>query len=241
MMSVLLSKVELLSSIADDFPFLHLYPMQFRKNITVITGENGSGKSTLLECLALKFGCPPEGGSANFNFRTEDTHFDYTQHVRISKTTQKIRDVFFYRSETYYNFLTEMRHLDEDPEGGVNIRMYYGGRDLHTLSHGQAMRALYEHRFGEGGLYILDEPESALSIANQINFVEKILQLSRKDTQFIIATHSPILMLMPDIQLIQITENSHREINFTDSHIYYMYKEILNSQGNFLKQIINIE
>ncbi|MCU4414049.1 AAA family ATPase [Acinetobacter sp. WU_MDCI_Axc73] len=240
-MSVLLSKVELLNSIPDDFPFLHLYPMQFRKNITIITGENGSGKSTLLECLALKFGCPPEGGSANFNFKTEDTHFDYAQHVRISKTTQRIKDVFFYRSETYYNFLTEMRELDKDPEAGAPIRMYYGGRDLHTLSHGQAMRALYENRFREGGLYILDEPESALSISNQINFVEKILQLSQLGAQFIIATHSPILMLIPDIQLIQITENNHREINFVDSHIYYMYKEILNSKGGFLKDMMNTE
>lgn len=103
------------------------------------------------------------------------------------------------------------------------------------------MKALIDHRFRAEGLYILDEPESALSVNNQINFVEKVIQLSKQGAQFIIATHSPILMLMPDIQLLQLNENSLREVNFTDTHIYYMYKEIINSNGDFLNQIIDIE
>ncbi|WP_017395271.1 AAA family ATPase [Acinetobacter haemolyticus] len=240
-MKPLLTKVELLNTIPDDFPFLHLYPLEFKKNITVITGENGSGKSTILEALALKFGCSAEGGTVNFNYKTEDTHLDYSSHLRIQKSPRRIRDIFFYRSETYYNFLTEMRQLDNAPSFGPPIRNFYGGKDLHTLSHGEAMKALIDHRFRAEGLYILDEPESALSVNNQINFVEKVIQLSKQGAQFIIATHSPILMLMPDIQLLQLNENSLREVNFTDTHIYYMYKEIINSNGDYLNQIIDIE
>ncbi|MDR7016300.1 AAA family ATPase [Acinetobacter sp. 3657] len=240
-MKPFLTRVELLNTIPDDFPFLHLYPIEFKKNITVITGENGSGKSTILEALALKFGCAAEGGSINFNYKTEDTHFDYSPHLRIHKSARRIKDIFFYRSETYYNFLTEMRQLDAAASFSPPIRNAYGGKDLHMMSHGEAMKALIDHRFRAEGLYILDEPEAALSISNQINFIEKVIQLSQAGTQFIIATHSPIIMLMPNIQLLQLTENSFREVNFSDTHIAYMYKEILNSNGEFIKQIIDID
>lgn len=237
----LLKRVDLLSSIPDSFQFMHLYPLCFTKNITVITGENGVGKSTILEALAVKLGCPAEGGSKNFNFATENTHLDYTKHLRISKSSTKIEDVFFYRSETYYNLLSEMRNLDSELSFDPKINSYYGGKDLHTISHGESMRALFFNRFRGKGLYILDEPEASLSIASQIDFVERIIQLAKEGAQFIIATHSPVIMLMPDIELIQITDNNYRYVNFTDTNIYYLYKEILESKGSFLKDIISHE
>ncbi|WP_111859031.1 AAA family ATPase [Acinetobacter sp. CFCC 10889] len=237
--SPFLMKVELLQSIPDDFPFYHLYPLHFKKNITVIVGENGVGKSTILEALAVKFGCPAEGGSINFNFSTEDTHLDYTKHLRIAKNGKKIKDIFFYRSETFYTFLSEMRRLDNEPEGGSRINTYYGGRDLHTVSHGESMIALYSHRFKEQSLYFLDEPEASLSIANQINLVERILQLSQQGTQFIIATHSPVIMAIPDATLLQITQNSQYETTFSETNHYYLLKELINSKGDFLRHILN--
>lgn len=235
----LLLKVELLSSIQEDFPFLHLFPFNFSRNITILTGENGAGKSTFLEALALKLGCPAEGGSINFNYRTEDTHIDFTKHLRLAKSGKKIKDIFFYRSETFYTFLTEMRRLDSDIQGGVKINNYYGGRDLHTLSHGEAMLALIYNRFKDNSLYILDEPEVSLSIANQINFIERIVQLSKKGTQFIIATHSPLFMMMPDVDLVQLTNNSKYEINFCDTNNFHILKELFKSEGEFIKKIID--
>lgn len=235
----MLKRIDLLNTIHHDFPFMHLYPLCFTKNITVITGENGAGKSTILEALAVKLGCPAEGGSINFHYETENTHLDYTKHLRISKSGKKIEDIFFYRSETYYNLLTEMRNLDSELSFDPKINSYYGGRDLHTISHGESMRALFFNRFRGGGLYILDEPEASLSIASQIDFVERIIQLAKEGAQFIIATHSPVIMLMPDIDLIQITENNYRYVDFINTNIYYLYKEILESKGEFLKNIIN--
>ena len=239
--SPLLMKVELLQSIPNDFPFLHLYPLHFKKNITIIIGENGVGKSTILEALAVKFGCPAEGGSVNFNFSTENTHLDYTQHLRIAKNGKKIKDIFFYRSETFYTFLSEMRRLDSDTShyAGTPIKTYYGGRDLHTVSHGESMIALYSHRFKDQSLYFLDEPEASLSIANQINFAERVLQLSQQGSQFIIATHSPIIMAIPEATLLQITSNSKYETTFADTNQYYLLKELIDSKGDFLKNILN--
>lgn len=238
--SLIIKRIELLKTIPNNFDFLHLFPFDFTKNITVITGENGIGKSTLLEALAVKMGCPAEGGSVNFYYKTEDTHYDYTEHLKIIKTGKKINDIFFYRAETFYTFLSEMRKLDSTFSFDPQIKSYYGGRDLHTVSHGESMKALFNYRFKPNGLYILDEPEASLSISSQIDFIERIQKLAKEDAQFIIATHSPILMLMPNIELFQITTNSIKEINFKDTNIYYLYNEILKSKGEFIKNIIDI-
>lgn len=237
---LLLKRVELLKTIPNDFKFLHLFPTEFNKNITVISGENGMGKSTLLEALAVKMGCPAEGGSVNFHYSTEDTHLDYTKHLRVSKTGKRIQDIFFYRAETFYTFLSEMRKLDSEYSFDPHIKSYYGGGDLHTVSHGESMRALFKYRFKPNGLYILDEPEASLSISSQIDFIEKIQILSKDGAQFIIATHSPILMLMPNIELFQVSNNSICEICFKDTNMYYLYNEILKSKGEFINNIISI-
>lgn len=235
----LLIKIELLNSIDADFNFLHLYPLKFHKNITILIGENGIGKSTILEALAVKLGCPAEGGSRNFKFETENTHLDYTKHLRLTKSFRTIRDIFFYRAESFYTFLSEMNKLDAVESFSPAIKSYYGGRNLHTLSHGESMKALYSNRFKPESIYILDEPEAALSISNQIDFIEKILTLSKLGTQFIIATHSPILMAMPEATLIQLTANGKYETRFVKTNAYYMMKQIINSDGDYLNHIIN--
>jgi predicted ATPase len=230
--------IDILESMPDQYCFFNIYPMSFNKNISLLIGENGTGKSTLLESLAVKLGCPAEGGSRNFNYKTEDTHFEATEHLRLIKTGKRFSDLFFYRSETYYNFMTEMRKLDSEDYGGARINSFYGGKDLHLLSHGQSMKALYQNRFSENGLYILDEPEASLSAESQIDLISTIHKLSLKGAQFIIATHSPILMAMPNAELIEIGMRYHRRVKYKDTNTYYFYKKILDSDRDFLETLI---
>ncbi|GAB3044735.1 AAA family ATPase [Acinetobacter apis] len=231
--------VEILDSMPTEYCFFNIYPMTFHKNVTLLIGENGIGKSTLLESLAVKLGCPAEGGSRNFKYKTEDTHFEATEHLRLIKTGKRFSDLFFYRSETYYNFMTEMRKLDEDPEGGEKINTFYGGKDLHLLSHGQSMKALYQNRFKEDGLYFMDEPEASLSAESQIDLISKIYELSLKGAQFIIATHSPILMAIPNAEIIEIGPRFHRRVAYKDTRAYYFYKKILDSDTDSIESLIS--
>lgn len=223
----------------NNFFLNYLFPIEFKKPITVLTGENGVGKSAILESLAVFLGCPAEGGSKNFSFSTEDTHIKIPDLI-FERNYRYPKDIFFYRSETFYTFMSEMKKLDKPEIGGGKINYFYGGKELHKLSHGEAMRALYLNKFKENGLYLLDEPEVSLSINNQLEFIEKIVNLSRKGSQFIIASHSPIIMQIPGIHLIEITKKGIKNISFKDTNIYYMYRELmLDESQEYLKSIIN--
>lgn len=240
--TLFIQKMALLAPIEENDFVNYLYPIYFTKPITLFIGDNGVGKSTILESLAVHLGCPAEGGSRNFNFKTEDTHLDYSAQLRVTKGYKQARDVFFYRSETFYTFMSEMRKLDSEVVGGAKINGYYGHQDLHTLSHGESMKALYHHRFYPESLYILDEPEAALSIHNQLQFIEKIIKLSRMGSQFIIATHSPLLMLMPEVDLLQITQQGINKVNFAETDIYYLYRELMSDKGaDYLQSILNLD
>jgi predicted ATPase len=170
-----------LKSEPSDFRFVvNFFPLEFENNITVIVGENGCGKSTLLEAIAVKLGCNAEGGGRNFNFSTESTHSSLHTHLQLSKGYRKEKDLFFYRAETFYNLNTEIRRLDACGSFDPQIKNYYGGTDLHLLSHGQAMEALYQNRFKPNGLYIMDEPEASLSPTRQLGFILRVTELARQ-------------------------------------------------------------
>lgn len=220
-------------------PFLRgLFPISLTNRVTVIIGENGCGKSTLLESIAVKLGCNPEGGGKNFIFKTEDTHSDLHQKLVLSKGHLREKDIFFYRAETFYNLNTEIRRLDEEESFGPEIKTYYGGRDLHTISHGEAMERLFKYRFNSKGLYILDEPEASLSPQRQLNFILRLVELASQGAQFIIATHSPIIMSIPDCELLQISEGVLEKIIPNETEAYSIYKAVLNSSGEYLKNMI---
>ncbi len=223
----------LISSCLKNF-----FPIRFTNNITIIVGENGCGKSTLLEGIALKLGCNAEGGGRNFYFKTQDTHSDLHHKLILSKSHRREKDVFFYRAETFYNLNTEIRRLDEENSFGPEIKSFYGGRDLHTISHGEAMESLFENRFNNKGIYILDEPEASLSPQRQLNFIVRITKLAQQGAQFIIATHSPLIMSTPDSELLQISEGRFEKINPEDTVAFSVYKAVLNSSGNYLKKMI---
>lgn len=211
-----------------------LFPLQFNNRITVFIGENGCGKSTLLEALAIKLGCNPEGGGKNFNFSTENTHSKLHETLMLSKGYRREKDVFFYRAETFYNLNTAIRKLDAEGSFDPEIKTYYGGVDMHCMSHGEAMEALFQNRFKAQGLYVLDEPEASLSPLRQLVFINRVMELSRKGSQFIIATHSPLIMSIPGCDLRQISEGRSEPITPADTDAYAVYKAVLNSAGAYI-------
>ncbi|MBP5956364.1 AAA family ATPase [Pseudomonas anatoliensis] len=211
-----------------------LFPLQFNNRITVFIGENGSGKSTLLEALAIKLGCNPEGGGKNFNFSTENTHSKLHETLMLSKGYRREKDVFFYRAETFYNLNTAIRKLDAEGSFDPEIKTYYGGVDMHCMSHGEAMEALFQNRFKAQGLYVLDEPEASLSPLRQLVFINRVMELSRKGSQFIIATHSPLIMSIPGCDLRQISQGRSEPITPADTDAYAVYKAVLNSAGAYI-------
>ncbi|VVO23509.1 hypothetical protein PS718_04405 [Pseudomonas fluorescens] len=211
-----------------------LLPLQFNNRITVFIGENGCGKSTLLEALAIKLGCNPEGGGKNFNFSTENTHSKLHETLMPSKGYRREKDVFFYRAETFYNLNTAIRKLDAEGSFDPEIKTYYGGVDMHCMSHGEAMEALFQNRFKAQGLYVLDEPEASLSPLRQLVFINRVMELSRKGAQFVIATHSPLIMSIPGCDLRQISQGRSEPITPADTDAYAVYKAVLNSAGAYI-------
>jgi predicted ATPase len=228
----------------SDYPFSlpavrNLATLTFHPNVTFIVGENGTGKSTLLEAIAVAWGFNAEGGSRNFRFSTRASHSSLHKALTLSKSLKRPRDGFFLRAESYFNVATEIERLDDEPGGGPPLINSYGGRSLHEQSHGESFFALVTRRFGGNGLYILDEPEAALSPSRQLALLSRIHQLVRADSQFIIATHSPILMAYPHATIFQLTGEAVSPVNYTDTEHYAVTREFLNNPETMLDALLN--
>jgi predicted ATPase len=196
------------------FERLDLHP-----KVTFLVGENGSGKSTLLEAIAIALGFNAEGGSRNFDFATRETHSDLHDFLRIARGWRKPKDGFFLRAESFYNVATAVDNL--------GVEDSYGGRSLHARSHGEAFLALLTHRFRGQGLYLLDEPEAALSPARQLAVLQRLHDLVVQDSQFIIATHSPILMAYPDAAIVQCGPEGLVPVAYEDTEHYQVTRRFL--------------
>ncbi len=186
----------------DAYPFsipaLHsLERIDLDPRVTFFLGENGSGKSTLLEGIAVAAGFNAEGGSQSFSFSTRASESSLHRALRLVRGVKRPRTGYFLRAESYFNVATEIERLDAMPGGGPRIINSYGGRSLHAQSHGESFMALIRNRFGPQGLYILDEPEAALSPRRQLALLAAMQNLASQKCQFIIATHSPILLAYP--------------------------------------------
>jgi Predicted ATPase len=214
---------------------VRLDELEFRKNVTFITGENGSGKSTLVEAIALNAGFNPEGGSRNFNFRTKDSYSDLFNHLKL-RWSARNKDGFFLRAESYYNFASNMDELDAEP-GGAPIKQYYGGKSLHEQSHGESFLALLVNRLYGDGLYIFDEPESALSLTSQFQMLLRMKELSDKNSQFIIATHSPVLMAYPGADIYVVSDTGIDLIDYESTEQYRLTKYFVNNYRKFLSEL----
>lgn len=210
----------------------------FHPHVTYIVGENGSGKSTLLEAFAITQGFNPEGGTVNFTFSTRPSHSILHEYLRVAKTHKRAETGFFLRAESFYNVATEIENLDSQP-GGNKIMNSYGGKSLHEQSHGEAFFALMQNRFGPNGLYILDEPESALSPNRQMSMLTLIHELVKQGAQFIIATHSPILLSYPSAMIYEIKEEGLVKTSYEDTETFKISKRFLNDHEGILEILLS--
>ncbi len=212
--------------------------IEFHKQVTFFVGENGSGKSTLIEALAVSLGFNPEGGSRNFSFSTRNTHSELYDYVRAARGVIRHRTGFFLRAESYYNVATYIDEMDEEPGPGASIIGAYGGQSLHRQSHGESFLALAENRFFPNGLYILDEPEAALSPRGIIRLMQRMDELVRGNSQFIISTHSPMLLCFPDAEVYQITDKGIDCVRFQDTDHYRTTVRFLQNPESAVEDIL---
>jgi predicted ATPase len=214
-----------------------LHEIEFHPKVTFLVGENGSGKSTLIEALAVAWGFNAEGGTRNFRFGTRSSHSPLHAALRLVKGVRRARDGFFLRAESYFNAATYIENLDGAP-GGPKVIESYGGRSLHEQSHGESFLALLEHRLGGKGLYIFDEPEAALSPARQLSMLVRMHELIAAESQFIIATHSPILMAYPDAWIYQFGPQGLKRVAYQETDHFSVTRSFLNNHRAMLDHLL---
>ncbi|GLQ90723.1 AAA family ATPase [Dyella flagellata] len=215
-----------------------LEQLEVHPKVTFFVGENGSGKSTLLEAIAISMGFNAEGGTKNFSFGTRLSHSELHEFLRIAKGIKRPRDGFFLRAESFFNVATEIERLDSEPSFGPPVIGSYGGRSLHEQSHGESFMALLLNRFGGKGLYMLDEPEAALSPQRQLAALSRIHELVCDSSQFIIATHSPILMAYPDAWIYQFTGQGIVRVAYEDTEHYQVTRSFMMHPERMLKALM---
>ena len=196
--------------------------------VTYFVGENGAGKSTILEALAVASGFNAEGGSVNFNFATRRTESPLHGCLRLVRT-HRPKTGFFLRAESFYNVATEVERL------GVGDG--YGDRPLHEQSHGESFLALMKHRFRPNGLYILDEPEAALSPSRQLSLLVRIHALVEAGAQFIIATHAPIVLAYPGATIYHLDDTGIARVEYDETEHVQLTRDFLNGREQFLKRL----
>lgn len=226
---------ELKASYVHALPVVqNLTSLAFRKPVTFFAGENGTGKSTLLEAVAVCCGFNPEGGTRNFNFSSKDTHSPLFKRLAVTRGVRRPKDGFFLRAESFYNLATEVDRLDQTP-GLPRLIGSYGGKSLHNQSHGESFLSLILNRFGGDGLYILDEPEAALSPSSQLTLLAQLHRLTAEGAQFIIATHSPILMAYPQADIYVLTRDAITMTPYKQTEHYLLTKQFLDCPERMLK------
>ncbi len=219
-------------------PAIHgIERLAFHPKVTFFVGENGSGKSTLLEAIAVGCELNPEGGSRNFNFATRVSHSRLDEALRIAKTPRLASDSYFLRAESFHNVATEIERLDKDP-GGPKIITSYGGVSLHEQSHGESFFALFRNRFGGCGLYLMDEPEAALSPKRQLQFLAILHDYCKRGSQFVIATHSPIIMAYPDAWIYSFGPDGIRQVSYTETEHYLVTRGFLSNTQRMLAELL---
>lgn len=220
----------------EEYPFCvpalrNLEELTFESPVTFLVGENGSGKSTLLEAVAAAWGFNAEGGSRNFLFATDPSHSVLHEHLRLVRSHRRASDGFFLRAESFYNVATEVDRL--------GLESAYGGLSLHAQSHGESFLALFMDRFFGGGFYLLDEPEAALSPGRQLSVLLRMHDLVRQQSQFLIATHSPILLGYPGADILLLDEDGIRRVEYEETEHFVVTREFLNHRERMFAELFS--
>lgn len=233
-----LNRIELLHEKIDNcekYPFSiptiqNLKTLEIKSNITFFVGENGTGKSTVLEAIAEQCGFNTAGGGRNNSFDVDRSDSALGEYIKLS-WFPKVTNGFFLRSETFYNFAS---HIDE-----IGAIEAYGGKSLHEQSHGESFLSLFLNRFNGKAIYLLDEPEAALSPQRQLTFLKIIHDLVEDgDCQFIITTHSPILLGYPDATIYSFDDGFIQEVNYEDTDHYRLTRYFLEHRERFIKELL---
>ena len=197
--------------------------LSFQAPITFLVGENGSGKSTLLEAIAVKFGYNAEGGTRNYRFQTFDDLSALQEGLTLVKGWQRPKYGYFFRAETFFNVAT------------VSLSEYMGD-NYHANSHGEGnLRFLL---FDKPGLYLMDEPEAALSPQRQLGLLKHIYEMARLGSQFIIATHSPVLLGCPEAQILSLQEDGIRPCAYEETESYQITRSFLLNKDSLLRHLL---
>ncbi len=200
--------------------------------VTFLVGENGSGKSTLVEALAVAAGFNPEGGSRSFRFSTRASESRLGRHVVLTRAPATPSTGFFLRAESFYNVASEIERL------GADLLPAYGGTSLHERSHGESFLDLATHRFGPRGLYLLDEPEAALSVRGAMALLTRLHDLVAEGCQFVVATHSPILLALPGATILQLEDTGPRRVRYDEALPVELTRRFLADPTSSLRHLL---
>ena len=201
--------------------------------VTFFVGENGSGKSTLLEAAAVAWGFNPEGGTRNYNFSTRDTHSGLSGAMTLSRGVRRAAGGYFLRAESFYNVATKEEEYSRGP-GGVP-------QHFHEKSHGESFLALVQNSFRPNGLYLLDEPEAALSPQRQLTLLAEIHRLSGQGAQFLIVTHSPILLGLPGARILTFDDGPVHPCSYEETDSYQITSLFINNREQILRRLLGEE
>lgn len=197
--------------------------------VTFLVGDNGAGKSTLVEAIAVAAGFNAEGGSRNFNFKTRSSESDLHRFIRLVRGVRRPRDGYFLRAESFFNVATEVENL--------GAQRSHGGRSLHEQSHGESFLQLAMTRFGDNGLYVMDEPEAALSPQRQLSLLSIMHRLVETGAQFVIATHSPILMAYPGALIYGLGTDGLAQVAYEETEHFQITRDFLNGRERYFQHL----
>ena len=207
----------------------NLTNLRFNKNITVFAGENGSGKSTLLEAIAVSYGFNPEGGTRNYSFSTYDSHSELCNAIRLTRGILRPKWGYFLRAESFYNVATAEEEYSK-----------FGGtpQHFHARSHGESFLQLAQNNFRGSSIYFLDEPEAALSPQRQLTLLMEISRCADENSQFIMVTHSPILLGIPGAEILSFDEGRIHPVSYEETDSYRITKMFIENKDVLLNRLL---
>ncbi len=215
--------VRAIADIVEDG--LDLHP-----SVTFLVGGNGSGKSTLVEAIAVSAGLNAEGGGRNFRFTTHAATSTLADAVTLVRGATRPRTDFFLRAESFFNVASRVSEL--------GVGRGYGDRGLHEQSHGESFLALALHRFGPDGLYVLDEPEAALSPQGALAFLRRMHELVGQGCQLVVATHSPLLMAYPDALVLELDDRGIRPVPYAETETFRLFADFTANPDAYLRHLL---